>query len=228
MALLKFGAIITDSRGSLGGHSFKWSRYGSVGLHKPQGPRRRTPLQSTVRASFEFLSRYWWDSLTPTQRTDWRALAAANPLPNRWGEDFPLTGLAFFLRVNLRLGRAGAGFMFTAPADQTVDTLTSASIAITSTPTASLTFGPSPVPTDHVLVVRASPQLSPGIASAPHRKGFIAAAAATTTSPLNILSALTAITGTLHAGRQVFLSASFLSLDTGAASPEIELATLVT
>jgi hypothetical protein len=227
MALAKFGSIITDSRGSIGGTTLKWSIAGNLLTRKATPPQRTTPLQSVTRANFEMLSRYWWDQLDATQRTDWRALAAANPLPNRWGDTFPLTGLAFFIRTNQRLLKAGEGMMTDAPADQTVTSLTAATLSITAPSTASLSFTPTPVPADHLLILRLTAQQSPG-KTIPQRGYLYASAYATSSaSPLNVYSALSLITGDLHTGRQVFGKASFLSKDTGAESSPIAFAAIV-
>lgn len=227
MALAKFGSIITDSRGSIGGMTLKWSIAGNLLTRKASPPRTTTPLQSVTRANFEMLSRYWWDSLDAAQRTDWRALAAANPLPNRWGDVFPLTGLAFFIRTNQKLLKAGEGMMADAPADQTVTSITAVTLSITAPSTASLTFTPSPVPADHLLLLRLTDQQSPGKSSASGGFRYASAYATSSTSPLNVYSALSSITGVLHTGRQVFGKASFLSKDTGAESTPISFAAIV-
>ena len=227
MALAKFGSIITDSRGSIGGTTLKWSIAGNLLTRKGTPPRGATPLQSVTRANFAMLSRYWWNSLDATQRTDWRALAAANPLPNRWGDEYPLTGLAFFIRTNQRLLKAGQGMMTDAPADQAVTSLTSASLSITAPSTATLTFAPTPVPADHLLVLRLTDQQSPGKTSASNGFRYASAYATSSASPLNIYSALSLITGDLHTARQVFGKASLLSTDTGAESTPISFAGIV-
>jgi hypothetical protein len=227
MALIKFGSIITDSRGSIGGSTLKWSTAGSLMTRKGSPRRDATPRQSLTRSRLEMLSRSWWDVLTVSQRDDWRALAAANPLPNRWGDLFPLTGLAFFIRTNQRLLAAQAGVMFDAPADQTVTNLLTASLSVTAPSTASLTFTPSPVPANHVLVLKATEQLSPGRTTAAGRYRYLSAYPTSSASPLDVSSELSSLTGTLHTGLQIFALASFLSVDTGAESTPIAVATIV-
>lgn len=227
MALAKFGSIITDSRGSIGGTTLKWSIAGNLITRKATPPRQTTPLQSVTRANFAMLSRYWWNELDATQRTDWRALAAANPFPNRWGDSFPLTGLAFFIRTNQKLLKAGEGLMADAPADQAVTAITAATLSITAPSTASLTFTPTPVPADHLLLLRLTDQQSPGKTTASGSYRYASAYATSTASPLNVYSALSLITGDLHTARQVFGKASLLSKDTGAESTPISFAAIV-
>jgi hypothetical protein len=227
MALLKFGSIITDSRGSLGGTTIKWGPYGHTAGNKGQSAKKSTRKQSTIRATFALLSKRWWSTLDASQRDGWRALAAATPLPNRWGDTFPLTGLAFYLRVNQRLLQVGTGILDDAPANQTVTALTAATLSVTAPSTASLTFTPSPVPADHALVLRTTGLLSPGIVNPAGRYLYCSTYAASATSPQSVYSPLSLLTGTLHTGRQIFATAHLLSLDTGAESTPIAIATIV-
>lgn len=227
MALIKFGSVITDTRGTLGGHTFKWSAAGSLVVDKPHPPHRRSHTQSVIRARFTSLSKAWWLTLTSSQRDDWRALAAANPLPNRWGDDFPLTGLAFFIRVNQRLLASNIGAIFDAPSDQTVSAVTDATFTATAPSTASLAFTPGTVPANHVLIFRATPEQSPGRSTPQGGLLRIATAAASTTSPLDVSTDLLAALGSINPGRQIFTSTSFLNVDTGAESPPIASAAIV-
>lgn len=228
MAVTKFGSIITDARGSIGGNTIKWSQYGHVIGVKGQSAKQQTPKQTVVRATFTLLSKWWWDQLDATQRTDWRALAAANPFPNRWGDTYPLTGQAFFIRVNQRLLQVGNTILQDAPADQTVTVLTSATLTVAAPSTASLAYAPTTVPTDHALVTRATRQLSPGRTNVDGSYLFLQAAGAGSTSPLNVGSSLGSLAGTFAAGRAAWLQAAFLKLTTGALSPWVTTQAIIT
>lgn len=218
MALVKFGSIITDTRGTIGGHTIKGSAYGVVLQTKPQPPKLRTPKQSRARATFMTYSKKWWSELTPTQRDEWRALAAANPRPNVWGDEFPLTGLALFIGINMLLYNAGLSPTDTAPSDQTVTAPSSATLTISAPATASISFAPSTAPTDHIAYLRATRAQSPGVENPSGRYQFVTASGSGLTSPWNIASALQSLVGTFVAGRKYFISFHFLNTDNGALS----------
>lgn len=228
MAKVKFGSVITDSRGTIGGHTFQWTRYGNQIITKPQTAKLQTQRQTIVRNNFGFLTKHWWSALTPTQRTDWRALAAANPRPNTWGDDFPLTGLALFISLNRRLMQAGFATIDDAPADQTVTPPATATLTVTAPSTISLAFTTSPVATDHVAYLHMSGPLSPGIANFDRSTSFLLASGASQTSPWSVSSAFLSRHGDAIAGRQYAAELRFLNTVNGALSGQITTATIAT
>lgn len=227
MARIKFGSIITDSRGSIGGHTIKWTRAGLVIQQKATPSRRLTARASTVRNHFANFTRRWWNELDVSQRTDWRALAAANPRPDTWGTEFPLTGLALYVGVNQLLTQAGQSSTDTAPSDQVVTSPLTATPTLTAPNTASLAFTATPVPADHVAVLFATRPLSPGIENPVGNFAFLTASGSGQTSPWAIGSTYVARFGTLPAGRQVFFSLHFLNTDNGAQSPGVISSALI-
>lgn len=227
MALIKFGSIITDSRGSIGGHTIKWTRAGMVIQTKATPLRKQTPRQTTVRANFANLTQRWWDELSPTERDDWRALAAANPRPNRWGDEFPLTGLALYVSVNQNLLRAGLSSTDTAPSDQTVTAPSSCTLTATAPNTASLAFAASPVPTDHIAVLYSTPPLSPGVENPTGKFQYIAVSSSGQTTPWAVGSLLQSRFGSFTAGRRFFVSLHFLNTDNGALSTGASSAAII-
>lgn len=228
MAKIKFGSVITDSRGTIGGHTFQWTRYGNQIITKPQTAKFQTQRQTTVRNNFGYLTKRWWSALTPTQRTDWRSLAAANPRPNTWGDDFPLTGLALFISLNRRLMQAGFTTIDDAPTDQTVTPPATATLTVTAPATISLTFSSSPVPTDHVAYLHVSGPLSPGIANYGRFTSFLSASGAGQTSPWNVSSAFSSRHGDAIAGRQYAAELRFLNTVNAALSGQLTTATIAT
>lgn len=227
MARLKFGSIITDTRGSIGGQTIKWTRAGMVIQQKATPTRRLTARASVVRNSFANYTRRWWNELDSTQRDDWRALAAANPRPDIWGEEFPLTGLALYVGVNQLLKQAGLSPTDTAPSDQTVTAPLTSSATVTAPSSASLTFTATPVPTDHRAILYATPPLSPGVENPAGKFQFIAASGAGQTSPWDIGSVLLARLGSFPTDRKVFFSLHFLNSDNGALSSGVSSAAII-
>lgn len=227
MALIKFGSVITDSRGSIGGHTIQWSRAGHKLGARGMTRKSATGKQSVVRASFAGLTKRWWSVLDSTQRTDWRDLAAANPLPNRWGDEYPLTGLAFYVRVNQRLLQATGAATDDAPADQTVTNLTSLSMSCTAPDVATVSFAPGTVPANHCVVLFTTPQLSPGINAVVGKLNWLMMLPESTSSPQDISTELISQIGALESGRAVWLQGALLNTDNGARSPLLTSQTIV-
>lgn len=221
MAKIKFGSVITDSRGHIGGITYKWGRFGNVAQRLVTPTLHRTARSSSSRARFASLSRRWWSVLTPTERTDWRSLAAANPRPNTWGDDFPLSGLALFIGINSTLDQAGFTMIDTAPSDQTVTALSTMTFAATAPNSLVVTFTPSPLPTDHLLYISARPNFSPGISNSARLSSFLVASAIEITSTLNIGTQFAARFGPIIATRQQYIEARLLNTVNGAVSAAI-------
>ena len=218
MALIRYGAVIVDSRGTVGGMTFKATRAG-LAMQRKSTPRT-TPTQATSlqRARFAELSQDWHATLDASQRAAWRALAAANPLADPWGTTWPLSGLAFYIRTNLSLLALGQTKITDAPATQAVTALATATLAITAPNTATLTFTPTPTTANHLLLLRATPAMSPGLSQYSGRYRQLAVGGAGQTSPWDIAAAYTAKFGTFLAGQQYAIEALQVNIENGARS----------
>lgn len=228
MALIKFGAVITDSRGSLGGTTFKSTRAGSVMQTRSYPIRHLTQAQSIQRARLAELGVAWYALLSESQRTDWTALAIANPLPNQWGDMFPLSGVAFFNRVNLSLAAIDELALLDAPADQAVTALATVTLTVTAPATASMAFTASPVPADHVLLIQATNRLSVGQSYVDSLFFQLTYKAAGQTSPVGIGADLAAAIGDLNASSRYAVRATLVHLTNGARSTPIVASAIAT
>lgn len=228
MAKIKFGSVITDSRGTVGGNTFSWSRYGNQLTRKPQTAKLRTERQTAVRANFQLLTKSWWQLLTSTQRDEWRALAAANPRPNTWGDDFPLTGLALFISINRRLNQAALGSTNDAPADQFVTPPSSVAITIAAPATFSVDFTPATLPSLHIAYLKITGPISPGIANFQSKLVFLAASSTMQSSPWDISSEFASRFGDAITDRRYGASLAFLNTDNAALSTTLTTSEIAT
>lgn len=228
MAKIKFGAVITDSRGGIGGQQLRMSRYGNVLSNKPHQPTKLTSHAAGARALFGNYSKRWWSTLTSTQRDDWRTLAAANPITNAWGDEYPLTGLAFYIKLNTRLVTAGLAPTDDAPTDQAVTSLVTLTLAATAPDSLVLTYTGSPVPTDYRLYVFATGAISPGVTNFDGKFFFITALAAATASPHDIGTEYLMRLPQLFVGRQYAVSAALLNTTNAALSPPLIASAIAT
>lgn len=221
MAKVKFGAIITDSRGSIGGQTLKSTQYGPVLITKPQPIRRQTSHTTNAAATFAEQSRAWWDRLSVTQRNDWRALAAANPYTNSWGDEYTLTGIAYFIKLNCRLAAAHLTTTDDAPTDQTVTSVSTLTLTATAPDSLIINFTPSPVPADHILYCFATAAKSPGATNFEGHFFFIGTVETSENSPQDLGAIYLARLPQLYTGRQYAVSIAMLNKTNAALSPPL-------
>jgi len=105
MALVKYGGGITQMSGSIAGNTFARNRFGNYVRARTKPVNPKSDGQVEVRAVLAFLTEYWKEDLTPTQRTAWATYAAAVAWNNKLGESVHLSGFNHFLRANSFLSR---------------------------------------------------------------------------------------------------------------------------
>lgn len=107
MALVRYGAMIADASGSIGGTVFSRNRGGSYVRNRTTPLNPQTTFQSSVRSAFANLATRFATILTDFQREAWRAYGEIVPVPNALGDDRFLTGLQHYIRSNSLLSLAG-------------------------------------------------------------------------------------------------------------------------
>jgi hypothetical protein len=222
MARVQFGSIITDSRGRLGGTVLRSTHYGLT-INTLARPRNsQTSRQRSQRARVASISAAWTTTLTDEERADWITLGAANPISDTWGNDYPLTGIAIYMRVNSKRLAAGLSRQDTAPADQSVTAITTATLTTAAGPTLGIAWTATPAPTNHRLKLYVSPPLNPGVTNAAGKLFLILITAAAASSPVDLTSIYEGIFGPLLTGRKIIAQATFFNQANGAESPPVE------
>lgn len=219
MAKVKFGAVISDTRGSVGGITFSRGRSGSVLKTKANPILKQTASTQPVRASLATLSQRWFAVLTQMQRAAWIALAAVNPILDVFGNTHVLTGQQFYIRVNQYRMQAGHVYIDDAPIDQAVTALLSMTLAATAPATLAITFTATPLAIDHRLYIFASPSLSPGRVATKKDMKFIGVSPLGQASPYAAGAQYTARFGNMIATRQVSVMVAEFRDANGALSP---------
>jgi len=100
MALVMLGGGVTDIRGSIAGTTFSRSAAGNYARSRKKPVNPRSALQTLRRANVGYLTKYWSNTLTEQERTDWRAYAAGTTWTNKLGQSIAISGLSAFLRLN--------------------------------------------------------------------------------------------------------------------------------
>lgn len=183
MAKLKFGAVISDARGSIEGVTFSKGRAGSFARRRVVPRAQVTAFNSAVRVRLANFARRWFGSLTAIQRTAWIALAVANPVTDVFGNTHILSGQQLYIRVNQLRAQAGLVALDVAPADQAVTGLITMIVTATAPATLSISFTVTPLSAGHRLYIFASPSLSPGRIATKADMKFIGVSALAQASP---------------------------------------------
>lgn len=106
MAKIKFGMMMTDARGKLGGHVFTKTRSGATVRTKVTPVNPRTSAQGQVRARLGLLSQIW-NTLTEAQRRAWNDQSDLNKRTNVFGDLYAPTGRSLFISANVNIATAG-------------------------------------------------------------------------------------------------------------------------
>lgn len=115
MALIKFGLVVTEARGKLGGHVFTKTKAGAALRTGTSPTNPQTEAQQAVRANFAAMSRLW-GTLSREQIDGWNAAAENFKKTNVFGDQFQYSGFNLFVQLNQNLATIGEQPRLTAPA----------------------------------------------------------------------------------------------------------------
>lgn len=102
MSKIKWGAIVVDGRGKLGGHVFTKTRSGATMRTKvtPVNPQSQAQAAARSRLGGNSMA---WRTLTEAQREAWNSLASESGKTNIFGDQYFPTGKNLFTSVNNNL-----------------------------------------------------------------------------------------------------------------------------
>lgn len=181
---------------------------GSIGArtysHNKGGPyiRRRgiptTPAsvkQTASRTILAYLSAYWSNTLTNTQRAAWNDRGATVLVPDTMGTMIALSGQQQFIALNARLIGAGSGLNASPPVTATPPPLLTAVITPTAPSSLSLAFTTTPLPAGERVAVWMSLPGLPGKSPNQAQARLVGYSAAAATSPAVLTTPYPMVTG---------------------------------
>ncbi len=136
---VKFGAIVVDGSGKLGGHVFTKNRAGHAMRTKVTPSNPRTASQSGARANLTTLSKSW-AGLTEAQRLQWNGAVASFKKTNIFGDGVSPSGFNLYQKLNNNLLNVGASVITAPPAPGSVVGLTAFTVTAVHAGAATLTF----------------------------------------------------------------------------------------
>ena len=114
MAKIKFGMMMTDARGKLGGQVFSKNRAGAYIRTKVTPTNPRSMAQTTVRASFAVFTQ-GWSALTLALIASWNSAVSSWSTTDVFGDLKNPTGKNLYLRLNQSATLAGYPSFDTVP-----------------------------------------------------------------------------------------------------------------
>lgn len=210
----KWGALLVDGRGKVGGHVLTKNRQGAAMRTKvtPSNPQSNAQV-----AQRNMLSSYsqGWRGLSAAERAAWESAAQDVNRQNIFGDSYSPTGKNLYTLVNINIQMAGGTPVTSPPAFEAATPITSLAFGSNTSAAQTVTFAPTPVPADHILIIEGTRPLSAGVTSpgAAFRKFTSVAAAGT--SPANTFTAYQTKFGTPVTGKKIFLRAYTINLNSG-------------
>ena len=127
MARIKFGMMMTDARGKLGGHVFTKAKSGATIRTKVTPLNPKTSAQSEARSALGANSQAW-RVLSEIQRLAWNSAAKEVSKTNAFGDTYFPSGKNYFTAVNNNLRNIGIPIIVEPPALVEMPGLTSVEV----------------------------------------------------------------------------------------------------
>lgn len=226
----KFGAIVVDGRGKIGGHVASKNRAGSYFRTKVTPVNPQSGYQGNVRNLFTTLSQAW-RGLTQAQRDAWNGAVSDYARTDIFGDLKNPTGFNLFQRLNNNLNSIGESTIDAPPLPESVGEVAATSLTAeddTVAESLSVELGAA-VPSDTTVKVFATAPQSPGKSFVKSEYRQIGTIAAAETSPVDILSDYTDRFGSVGAeGQKIFVKLLAINSNTGQAGTPSQVSAIVT
>lgn len=208
---LKFGAIVTDGRGKIGGHVASKNRAGAYLRTKVTPSNPNTVAQVQARSILASLSQNW-QTLSENQRKGWNEAVKEWGKTDIFGDIKNPSGINLFVKLNSNLSSIGHPLLFDVPAKREVPQTVIVSGSL-SRATGSLTIDFNNNLADgFVALIRATPTLSAGVSFVKSQFRVIGYAEVTTDLVV-LLNAYSAKFGTPSVGANIYASVQFVLLN---------------
>ena len=218
---MKFGALVTDGRGKIGGHVASKNRGGAYLRTKVTPVNPQTSYQNAARARITTFSQ-GWRGLTANQQAAWNSAVSNWQKTDIFGDLKNPSGINLYVRLNSNLSEAGQSAIATPPLPNSVTNAVTATLTgAAGTPALSLAFTVSPIPAATTWIIRVTPQVSAGKSFVKSLYRNLNTQAAAVTTPINLLADYNTRFGTLVAGQKVFVEIIAVSNTTGVKSTPI-------
>ena len=222
----KWGALVVDGRGKLGGHVASRNRGGAYFRTKVTPLNPNTSFQQVARSLLTELAQSWRD-LTAAERSAWNASVGDFAKTDVFGDIKNPTGFNLYVRLNINIENVNQTQITSPPLPAAVELVTASALVLTITGSVgTIAFSPT-VPTGMGVIMRATPSLSPGISFVKSEFRIIDVLDAAEVSTFDFFAAYVAKFGAPTVGAKVFASLETVNITTGQKSVASQVDTIV-
>ena len=218
MAKIKFGMMMTDARGKLGGQVFSKNRGGAYVRTKvtPSNPRSLTQMES--RSNLGVVSSAW-SSLTVQDRASWNSAVDEFKRTDIFGDLKTPSGKNLFVRLGKNLLGIGVGFASVAPTKMEIEPITATAVEINPSAETFSLVGQATIPVGMTAQISATPTLSPGISYVKNRLRVINITASGAIDPASLFDSYTERFGFPLAGANIYVQIRYVASNGQAGVP---------
>lgn len=218
MAKIKWGMIVVDGRGKLGGHVFSKNKSGSIIRTKVTPANPRTAAQQLVRSVLGSISA-GWSALSAAAIAAWNASSADWARTNEFGDPVTLSGKSLYQALNQNLLLVGGSALTLPPAkqDMPTDVLTAAAVNTTAS---SLTLTGANTTAQFYIVVEATPIVPEGMSNVTTKYRKVYHSLASTYVAADAYAALVDKFGAPTVGGKMFVRIKYIGLNGQASTPQ--------
>ncbi len=225
---IKWGSLVVDGRNKIGGHVASKNRFGSYIRTKVTPSNPRTPAQIAERNRLATLSSAF-RALTTEQIAAWNDAAKLYAKTDIFGDLRVNTGLQLYVALNANLLQIGATTINDPPAPINAEVVFVQELSVSKTSNQILLTLSDDTPATSVMIVKATPALSPGINFVKTELRKIGTVPANSSTPVNITTMYTEKFGAIgEAGQKVFVEVYFIDTATGVASVPQKISAIIT
>lgn len=234
MARIKFGMMMTDARGKLGGQVFTKTRSGATVRTKVTPRNPQTLAQGQARSILANLSR-GWSNLSVNDRESWQSAVNSFTKTDVFGDNYAPSGKNLYVSLNANLQNIGKSTIDSAPSETALPSIAFSGVSFNlpdGVRLGNVLFSADVVdiPTGTSLVIEASRPANAGRYN--FSGGFAKVIVLDDASDLDgkkedIFDAYIAKYGSPAVGKKVAFRVKLVSISTGQASPYQTMTTIV-
>lgn len=224
MAKIKFGMMMTDARGKLGGQVFSKNKAGSYVRTKVVPTNPQTGFQATARALFTSISQ-GWSALSNAQRASWNSAVGEWAKTDVFGDLKNPTGKNLYQRLNNQAQSAGLSAVTDVPAKLEMPSEIVSAVAI-AVGAGTLTLTGANTDASTQVMLFATQVLPDGVKFVKNKLRNITNFAGDSAVPANEYTAYTGRFGAPSAGDNVYIGVKYVLSNGQASSMQIIKATV--
>lgn len=224
MAKIKFGMMMTDARGKLGGQVFSKNRAGAFVRTKVTPSNPQTSAQLASRSILASLS-INWNTLTEAQRASWNGAVENWQKTDVFGDLKKPSGKNLFVALNKNILPFGLAVQDLAPEKTEIPAVLTNTVEIDNT-AGTITMESSVIPAGFLLQISATAQLNQGVSFVKGKFRVLQNLPAGTVSPTDLYTAYVARFGTPVADANIHFQIKLLAVTGQAGIPVTSKATI--